>query len=129
MLRIFQPLKGGVGQIRESVVKVLSESERTELKKALIETHELFFPVSSLVAGAIIGSVIRMQRLGANYKPSLSERTLSLGSEPYRCTTDFLRNFGTRHLVVEPWADTKASGLRVKLSTISDGTRTTELNE
>jgi hypothetical protein len=93
----------------------LSDSERTILTKTLQERGQIFFPVSPVVIGAIAGSVIRMQRLGSRYTPSLRERIFARISESYRCITDFIRGFDPQKLNVEPDYEGNNEGLRVFL--------------
>jgi hypothetical protein len=96
-------------------MRKLWDSERSILTKTLQERGQLFFPVSSVVIGAIAGSLIRMQRLGSRYTPSLRERIFARISESYRCITDFICSFGPQKLRIEPDYEGDKEGLRVFL--------------
>jgi len=83
-------------------VRNLTEDEKSILLDAWDQRGEIFFPVSSSVAGALTGSLNRRQKMINEYHPSLSERIVKKLSESFRCISQFLDAIDTENVFIFP---------------------------
>lgn len=81
---------------------LITDEEARALCCAIEEQGELSFPLTSMELGAISGTIIRAQKMGDKYSPSIREKLAAKWNYSYASVASFALWLGVSNIFIEP---------------------------
>ncbi|MEW8376444.1 MAG: hypothetical protein AB2722_21255 [Candidatus Thiodiazotropha sp.] len=94
---------------------LISEEEAKVLCSAIEERGELSFPLSSMELGAVTRTVLRAQREGDEYSPSIREKLAAKWNFSYASVASFILWLGANNVSLEPEVVSSKGEVKLKV--------------